>query len=469
MYGKAKIPGSLWAIVLIALVLIFLWSPNILLCIPLFLYVPFVYRLFFIKGNPNILFWGLLYQWITVAIQPIYSSILGIPLNDLFLKTVFPAQLMEYTDFLSITGVYFYTYGMYQAVKRLRIVVDDSMWNKYDPRKILQTYIIVSIVISVNQVAIWAFPTLVQYFFFFFYIKWGFFLVTFISVFKRAPELKVPLYTVIGFEFVLGLSSFFASSFVNILLFSLIAYASVSKKISYQKGVLFCIMGGLLFHMAVLWTAAKGNYRSYLNQGQNVQTVTVSKDAAREKLFELIAKVDGETYKNATEDLVNRVGYVHYFAAAVRFVPARIPHEDGQVYLNAISHYLVPRFINPNKAELDDSKHTNQYTGLGVSGKNRATSFSLGSFADAYIDFGPIFMFIPIFLFGFLAGSFFKFLYRPNLWGMIFTGPFFLLINIFGADTTKALGFMLIYFLVMAILNKRIVKIIDPMMRKTEK
>ena len=221
--------------------------------------------------------------------------------------------------------------------------------------------------------------------------------------------------------------------------------------------------------MAVLWTAAKGNYRSYLNQGQNVQTVTVSKDAAREKLFELITKVDGETYKKATEDLVNRVGYVHYFAAAVRFVPARIPHEDGQVYLNAISHYLVPRFINPNKAELDDSKHTNQYTGLGVSGKNRATSFSLGSFADAYIDFGPVFMFIPIFLFGFLAGSFFKFLYRPNIWGMIFTGPFFLLINIFGADTTKALGFMLIYFLVMAILNKRIVKIIDPMMRKIEK
>ena len=414
------------------------------------------------------LFWGLLYQWASVSIQVIYCNIMGIPLNDLFKNTVFPSELLVYTDFLSITGLYVFNLGIYLPLRRLKIVIPETAWDKYDPKKILQVYIVVSLIINASQIAIWNFPSLVQYFFFLFYIKWGFFIVTFIVIFKRAPDLKVFLYIVIIIEFILGLSSFFASSFIIILLFSLIAYSAVNKRISYGQGVLFTVMVGLLFHMAVLWTASKGRYRTYLNQGQMGQAVKVSKDEARAKLLELIVKVDATTYNNAIEDMINRVGYIQYFAAAIRFVPARIPFEDGRIYLAAISHYFVPRFINPDKPVLDDSKHTNKYTGLGVSGRERATSFSLGCFADAYIDFGPVFMFIPIFLFGYMVGYFYKFLHRRTIWGLIFTSPFFLLINIYGADTTKALGFILIYFMVMAVLGKYIRDVIDPtMIRRT--
>ena len=45
------------------------------------------------------------------------------------------------------------------------------------------------------------------------------------------------------------------------------------------------------------------------------------------------------------------------------------------------------------------------------------------------------------------------------------TAPFFLLININGADTKKALGWVLIYFLVVAIVRKQLIKRLDPMMR----
>ncbi|MEP7165500.1 MAG: hypothetical protein ABI741_12445 [Ferruginibacter sp.] len=439
---------------------------NFLLCIPVFLYVPFLYRLFFIKGNSNILFWGLLVQWLAVSVQVTYCSVVGMPLNDLFKNSIFPAQLMEYTDYLSITGIYFYTLGIYTAVRKLQIAIPEKIWDIYDPRKMFQVYIVVSIIISATQAVIWLYPNLVQYFFFFFYIKWGFFLATFIAVFKRAPDLKLSMLAIIVIEFVLGLSSFFASNFVNIVLFSLIAFVSTSKKIGYWKGALFTVFGAVLFHMAVLWTASKTSYRSYLNQGQAVQSVTVSKDAARKKLLELIVKVDANTYSKAIEEVVNRVGYIQYFAAAVRVVPSRIPYADGRIYIGAISHFLVPRFINPDKEVLDDSKHTNKYTGLGLSGKAQGTSFSLGSFADAYIDLGPILMFIPIFLFGLLIGLFFKYLYKPNLWGLIFTGPLFLLINVFGSDTVKALGFVLIYFLVITILKRYLMNILDPIMRQ---
>ncbi len=391
---------------------------------------------------------------------------MGLPLDDLFKKTIFPDQLIKYTNYLSVIGIYFFTFGIFLAVRKLKIAIPESIWDKYDARKIFQVYIVVSIIINASQAAIWAFPNLVQYFFFFFYIKWGFFLITFISVFKRAPDLKIFLFFVIAIEFVLGLSSFFASNFINIIIFSLIAYSSVSKRITYAKGVLFLILGVLVFHMCVLWTASKTSYRSYLKGGQVSQSVTVTREEARKKLLELIVQVDARTYKLATEDLVNRVGYVQYFAAAIRMVPTRIPYEDGRLYWAAISHYLVPRFINPDKEVLDDSKHTNKYTGLGLSGRSRATSFSLGSFADAYIDFGPIFMFIPIFLFGYMVGFFFKVLYKNNIWGIILTGPFFILIPVYGIDTTKAIGFFLIYFLVIFLAKRTLYKLIDPVIRQ---
>lgn len=466
MYGKAKIPFNVYILISGMLILIFIWSfDNFLLSIPILLYVPLIYRLFFINGNTNILFWGLLLQWLSVAAQVLYCCVIGKPLNELFRNTMFPALLMEYTNYLSITGIYFFTFGIYFAVKKMKINVPENAWDKYDPQKIFQVYIIASVIINLSQAAIWAFPNLVQYFFFFFYIKWGFFLVAFISIFKKAPELKSFLFLVIAIEFALGLSSFFASNFITIVMFSFIAYSAVTRKISYAKGFLFLIIGLLLFHMSVLWTASKTDYRTYLKQGTVSQSVTVSQDKAREKLLELITKVDANTYRLAIEDLVNRVGYVHFFAAAVRMVPSRIPYEGGKIYMEAIGHYLVPRFINPDKPKLDDSKHTNKYTGLGLSGKERATSFSLGSFADAYIDFGPVFMFIPIFLFGYMVGMFFKLLYKPDLWGIILTGPMFLLMTVYATDTTKALGFFFIYFLVFYVLKKSLIKYIDPWMR----
>ncbi len=465
MYGKAQIPQTLWMVIIAALVVTLIVSPNILVMIPLLLYIPFIYRLFFLKGDTNVMFWGLMYQWLNVSAHVMYATVSGVTLNSLFFQTIFPSELIEFTTFLSIIGMYVFCFGVFLAVKKVKVALPETIWDRYDPKKMLQVYVLVSVFINVYQAAIWNFPTLVQYFYFFFYVKWGFFLVTFLAIFKRAPYLKIFLLLVIFVEFLLGLSSFFASSFSYILMYGLIGFSAVSKKISFAKGILFVVFGGLLFHMAVLWTAAKGNYRSFVSQGDNVQTVKVSKDQARSKLLELVVKVDKETYKGALEDLVNRVGYVQYFSAAVRFVPAKMPFEDGKVYLTAMAHYLVPRFINPDKAELDDSKHTNKYTGLNVSGKSRASSFSLGSYADAYIDFGPIFMVVPIFLFGFLIGSFFKYLYKPGLWGMIFTSPFFLLINIYGADTAKALGFVLIYFLVMFFVNKTLKSFMDPRMR----
>jgi len=255
---------------------------------------------------------------------------------------------------------------------------------------------------------------------------------------------------------------------LNIAFYSLLGIILLQPKLNTRSVIFITIGVLLLLHILVLWTAVKGEYRSYISKGQTSQAVLVSRTEANAKLYELITDVGEEQYKNAIEIFVDRLGYIQYFGASLDYVPKVVPYQNGQIYLGAVQHYLVPRFLNPNKAVLDDSKHTSEFTGISFSGSVDATSFSLGYIADAYIDFGPIFMFPLLFVFGALFGFFFKYLAKrtPNeFWSWILTSAFLLLLNINGTDTKKALGWVLIYFLVVAILRKRIIRLTDRLMR----
>jgi hypothetical protein len=266
----------------------------------------------------------------------------------------------------------------------------------------------------------------------------------------------------------LGLSSFFADAFLNILIFSFIGIATLQPKIKFAGFMVLCAMIVLFFNIAVYWTASKMAYRKYLNKGELNQSVSVSQGDALGKLSELVTNVDDEAYQNAIRDMVDRIGYIQYFDATLAYVPAVKPYQNGAVYAKAIEHYLVPRFLNPNKEALDDSKHTNEFTGLGLSGKESATSFSLGTVADAYIDFGDVFMNVPIFLFGYFMGLLFSYLWSssPNqFWAWIFTGAFYLLVPIYGADTTKAIGFILIYFVTIFVIKGWLIRVLEPRLR----
>ncbi len=466
MYGKAKIPTYVWTLVFFAIFYAFLFSSNGILITCSILFIPFAYKLFYIDGGTNIIFWGSIFQWLIVSAQVIYCTIFNITFEELMNDKIFPTEYFFYTDFLSILGIYFFSLGIFWVIRNSELKNKDTFWKNYDSNKMMIIYLYVFIIYISLQVVIWAFPSIVQYLYFLLYLKWGFFVAVFIVVYINRPDLFIYIICFILVDFILGLSSYFAGSFYQVLLFALIAFSSVNKKITLTQVVVLITSGVLLFHLAILWTASKKEYRFYVSQGQNEQSVRVSSEEARSKLFELISNVDDLKYQIAIRDVVNRIGYIQYFAAAIRYVPAVKPHQYGKVYTQALEHYLVPRFLDPNKPELDDSKHTNEYTGLNVSGKAQATSFSLGSFADAYIDFGPIFMMIPIFLFGSLVGFFFKTLYYEDIWGVIFTTPFFLLIPVYGADTAKALGAILIYFLVVFTVKKPLRNMINPVILK---
>jgi len=467
-YGNSRPTLRMYLLIITYLVFVAVNSPNLFISIPVFIYPIFIYRLFWLTKQPNVIFWGLIFQWLIITAQLFYSTIYGITLIEYFRSTEYPLQYLERTIFLSIVALYVYALGLFFAVRNLQITDINTVLLKYSPKNTLRWYIIVSVIIYLSRFAIWGFPSFVQYFYFFFYVKWGFFLVTFYIVHKRAPQLRIILYASILVEVVLGLSSFFADAFLNVLIFSFIGIATLQPKIKFTGFLVLLVMMFLFFNIAVYWTASKMEYRKYLNKGEVSQAVTVSQGEALTKLSQLVSNIDDEKYQNAIRDMVDRIGYIQYFDATLAYVPAVKPHQGGSIYAKAIGHYLIPRFLDPSKEALDDSKHTNEFTGLGVSGKDSGTSFSLGTVADAYIDFGEIFMNVPIFLFGYLIGLCFSYLWRtsPNqYWAWFLTGAFYLLVPIYGADTTKAIGFVSIYFVTIVFVKGWLIRVLDPRLR----
>jgi hypothetical protein len=462
-YGSSHPPIALWLMVALYLLFAGVNSPNLFISIPVFIYPIFLYRLFWISNQPNVIFWGLMFQWLNVTAQLLYSTILGISMADYMRGQEYPVELFNQTILLSIIALYFYALGMFLAVRKLRV---DNIYDtllSYSPKSVLRWYIIISIIIYSSRIAIWRFGGFVQYFYFAFYVKWGLFLVTFYIIHKRAPQLRLSLYATIAFECLLGFSSFFADAFLNILIFTTFGIAALQPKLKLSGYFLLAIMGVLFFNLGVYWSASKNKYREYLKN--KAASGSFSQSSAISTLADLVSEVDEVAYQDAIRALVDRVGYVQYFDATLGYVPAVVPHQGGAVYAKALKHYLVPRFLDSKKEVLDDSKHTNEFTGLGLSGAAEQSSFSLGSVADAYIDFGEVFMFIPLFIFGYLMGSCYSYLWRntPNqLWAWVFTGPFYLLVNIYGADTTKAIGFILIYFVTMFVIKNWLIRILEP-------
>jgi hypothetical protein len=127
-------------------------------------------------------------------------------------------------------------------------------------------------------------------------------------------------------------------------------------------------------------------------------------------LADRVSGLDGADIAHAVEETSYRVEYVDYFALALAYVPAVRPHTDGEQWLAAVRHILLPRLFFPEKPVLpSDSELTMRYTGWNLGGVTGGTSISLGYVAESYIDFGRTGMWLPIFLLGLLWGGMYRY------------------------------------------------------------
>ena len=273
-------------------------------------------------------------------------------------------------------------------------------------------------------------------------IKWFFFLLFGLQVILK-KRMYVELCIFIAIEFILGFFSFF-SAFKTVIFFSSFLAIIFLRQVSLKQVIIFGIVGYLGFTLAVFWTSIKGEYRAFLNQGNSTQTVNVGQSQAFDKLAELSSNRTENAYDLAAADMLDRVQYTYHLAKTMDRIPDVLPYEYGGNIGSILSYVTTPRFLNPDKPKLEASVKATKYTGIAYAGAARGVSFSLGYFADAYIDFGVVGMMVPLLILGWIFGrSYYYFMKHaaPNfIFGYAVVGAMYMEFMAFEADGTYLMG-----------------------------
>ncbi len=225
-------------------------------------------------------------------------------------------------------------------------------------------------------------------------VKWIFFL-TYGYVAWINKKNRITLMLMILFEFGSGLYSYF-STFKEVIFMTIILALTFISAINFRQFINVFLMGLIIGFLLLTWTSIKGNYRTFLNQGKRQQVVDVSRSEAFDKMSEEISALTWSDYQSAINVFLYRAQYILHLSKTIDRVPNVLPYKYGQLWWENISYVLEPRLFFPDKPIYDATTKTNKYTGYKFAGAKLGASFSLGYFADSYIDFGYIGMFIPL-------------------------------------------------------------------------
>ena len=261
-------------------------------------------------------------------------------------------------------------------------------------------------------------PSLTQIIFSLGNIKWFLFLLFGLQSILKNRKRK-EFYIFCGLEFAMGFYSYF-SGFKTIIYFVLFLLLCLLAVVRFNKMMIFVFGVAVMFFAGVFWTSVKGEYRSFINKGSSTQTVQVEKGEALNKLLELSEKQNNNSFSDAIENFLDRLQYTYHLAKTMDRVPAVIPHQNGANWGNTLVFVLTPRILNPDKGIYDASVKASKYSGIQYSGIKRGVSISLGYFADGYIDFGYVGMFIPLMILGFIYGSSYYYFIRKSSDNFIF-------------------------------------------------
>ena len=402
--------------------------------------------------------------------------IYGIFFNKPMIEMTNAPTTFIYTTYLSLLATFCYCSGIFIAIKSIKIYEESQLvkeLEKFDSKRLLLFYSIYSFVASIFGGVVLSLGGLSQAGVALIWVKWAFLTLLIIHTLLFPSNQKWVL-IILLIEVVLSFSGFW-SSFKDYLFMAAASFLTFSSRINAKRYIQVGVFGVIAFFLMVIWSVVKGEYRSFLTGGEKTQIYKSSSVSDNlSKLSDLVGERFGkenfdENFNTGVEALANRVSYTEYFAMSVRQVPDVLPYEKGALLLAGLEHVFKPRLFFPDKKTIDDSYLTSKYTGRQFSGAEQGVSFSLGLVAERYIDYGPFFMFIPIFIFGLLLGYIYKYIITHSLnrvWGLAFVAPLFFLIPSLGVATTKFLGWVLTYFLVWFLFNKYLVKRVDNYLKK---
>jgi len=161
----------------------------------------------------------------------------------------------------------------------------------------------------------------------------------------------------------------------------------------------------IIMAVVLLLSPVKGAFRAD-TWGKQLSSYTLYDKTL---LFYMIAKdyysVDG-ILKSVAEDTstVNRIAHVATFSYIIEMTPKNVPYWSGETY-KTLWTSLIPRFVFPDKPKAEiGQEFGHRYSLLDVNDTN--TAYNLPWLPELYANFGPIGVFIGMFV----IGVFFRYL-----------------------------------------------------------
>lgn len=391
-------------------------GPNVILGLYALLVLSLGLKLLWRSGEPLILVFIFFYQWMQSGAGALYGNLIGIDLDHVpdpdgavFLGA------HHYASRLMLTGVLVLALAVRGAAGkaspeingRIRAIVSSKPFTFWGRIYVL-TWIFGTICAVIAPAAGGLRVPLLSLS----GVKWaGFIILTFAAFSSPKPGPRRIWFFAFCFEFLLSVGGYFAS-FKDVFFFSLFGLSAIKARLTPRMVILSGALAAVMLVFAVVWTAVKSDYRQFSSGGSGQQQVTVSYGEGLNEIIRLASNLDRQNLSDSTDDLVLRLMYFQLFGVTANRVPSIIPYSGGVIWREAITRPFMPRILFPEKRAINDSDLTNQYTGLGLATAKQGTSISLGYMAEAYIDFGPIYMFFAIGALGLGIGLFYRWLLR---------------------------------------------------------
>jgi hypothetical protein len=256
------------------------------------------------------------------------------------------------------------------------------------------------------------------------------------------------LMIILAIEVVTGMTGFFGT-FKEGFFVVLIAFIAAGRRPTVRMWTFGIAAAVLVSILSLLWTAVKPEYRRWVSGFTSEQIIVRSFDERVAWMADRL--VDGEfDYWMALQNMVSRIDCTSIFAQYL----AKRESDEIEIpgrFIGGFEHVLMPRVLFPDKASLDDSAVTSAMTGRKI---DVNTSISVGYLAEAHYDFGPWWMFAPVFLIGVGVGSvgrYFMTRKAPYLIRQALATTVLFSFFQFGTNFDKALGSFMVGSLVLAL------------------
>ncbi len=448
---------------LLAFSLVGLATPNPLLTAASLAVLPFVIALPWRPGEPPILAFVVGFQWLQATAKVFHANVVGADVSDLILYVQYGQFTnVEAASWLSLIGVLILAVGARLAIHTMDRPDRASLLRRaeaFSLPRMFWAYIIITFGVTALYGTVGRMSGFRQILASVVHLKWAaYFLVGYLVLVRR--EGYSYLAAAFGIEFISGIGFF--SGFKEVLFMTVVTFFAARSRVTVATAAGGAAVLVALVVVGSAWQVVKPDFRRIISGGdESTQGAVIDQGAQVALLYDLVASLDREDIVAGFEPLAERLTYVDFFGYTLEYVPDVIPHEGGAQWGAAVRHILTPRIFFPDKPPIiSDSEVTRRYTGLYVAGEESGTSISLGYMGESYVDFGPYFMFVPVFLIGLWRGLMYRFFVRREdlrLVGYAFTVGLFVSTYQLEVATGKLLGGVLMRFIVLALLFRLVV------------